>query len=123
MPCPQGKHCATRTVISVLLLATLAIAGAALVPAVYDSRLILAYCAAMALRPSVYVYGGPQERDVRFATIIAAEEGVNLEVVDKDDRPSSARGIRRHRVTATFLAPTDTGTRRIFHKRCGDMRG
>jgi hypothetical protein len=50
----------------------------------YDSRLILAMLRRHGVRPRVYVYGPRGDKDVRLARLIAAGEGFELEVVDKD---------------------------------------
>ena len=50
----------------------------------YDSRLILALLRRHAMRPRVYVYGPPGDKDVCLARAIAEGEGFALEVVDKD---------------------------------------
>ncbi len=50
----------------------------------YNSRLILALLRRHAMRPRVYVYGPPGDKDVCLARAIAEGEGFALEVVDKD---------------------------------------
>ena len=50
----------------------------------YDSRLILAMLRRHGIRPRVYVYGPPGDKDVELARAIAEGEGFALEVVDKD---------------------------------------
>jgi asparagine synthase (glutamine-hydrolysing) len=50
----------------------------------YDSRLILALLRRHRIRPRVYVYGPPGDKDVRLAQAIAEGEGFALEIVDKD---------------------------------------
>jgi asparagine synthase (glutamine-hydrolysing) len=81
----------------------------------YDSRLILAYLRRHGVRPSVYVYGGAQERDVRFATHIARGEGFDLEVVDKDDRPILPPAEFVDTAYRNFLATDGYGYAGIFH--------
>ncbi len=53
----------------------------------YDSRLILACLRRHGIRPRVYVYGPDGERDVSIAGYIAHNEGFELAVIDKADRP------------------------------------
>jgi hypothetical protein len=81
----------------------------------YDSRLILAYLRRHGIRPSIYVYGGAQERDVRFATHIARGEGFSLEVVDKDDRPIPPPAEFIDTAHRNFLATDGYGYAGIFH--------
>jgi asparagine synthase (glutamine-hydrolysing) len=50
----------------------------------YDSRLILALLRRHGMRPRVYVYGPPADKDVCLARGIAEGEGFALEIVDKD---------------------------------------
>jgi len=50
----------------------------------YDSRLILALLRRHGIKPRVYVYGPPGDKDVSLARAIADGEGFALEVVDKD---------------------------------------
>jgi hypothetical protein len=50
----------------------------------YDSRLILAMLRRHGIRPRVYVYGPPGDKDVSLARAIAEGEGFALEIVDKD---------------------------------------
>jgi hypothetical protein len=55
----------------------------------YDSRLILAMLRRHGIRPRVYVYGPPGDKDVELARAIAEGEGFALEVVDKDRQLAS----------------------------------
>lgn len=50
----------------------------------YDSRLILAMLRRHGIRPRVYVYGPPGDKDVSLARAIAEGEGFALEIVDKE---------------------------------------
>ena len=50
----------------------------------YDLRLILAMLRRHGVRPRVYVYGPRGDKDVSMARLIAAGEGFELEVVDKE---------------------------------------
>ena len=50
-----------------------------------DSRLLLAALRAEGCTPHIYVYGWPDDTDVRIAQEIAAIEGFALECVDKDE--------------------------------------
>lgn len=50
----------------------------------YDSRLILAMLRRHGIRPRVYVYGPPDDKDVSLARAIAQGEGFALEIVDKE---------------------------------------
>lgn len=63
----------------------------------YDSRLILALLRRHGIRPRVYVYGPPGDKDVSLARAIADGEGFALEVVDKDKQlavtPSEFRAV------------------------------
>jgi hypothetical protein len=81
----------------------------------YDSRLILAYLRRHGIKPSVYVYGGARERDVRLAAQIARGESFQLDVIDKEDRPIIAPaefiGVARR----NFLATDSYGYAGIFH--------
>ena len=49
----------------------------------YDSRLMLAILRKLGVAPRLYVYGRPEDADVRVARRIAEGEGLALEVVDK----------------------------------------
>jgi hypothetical protein len=81
----------------------------------YDSRLILAYLRRHGMRPRVYVYGGAQARDVRFATHIARGEGFSLDVIDKDDRPIISPAEFVDTAHRNFLATDGYGYAGIFH--------
>ena len=81
----------------------------------YDSRLILAYLRRHGMRPRVYVYGGAQARDVRFATHIARREGFSLDVIDKDDRPIISPAEFVDTAHRNFLATDGYGYAGIFH--------
>jgi hypothetical protein len=63
----------------------------------YDSRLILAMLRRHGVRPRVYVYGPPGDKDVCSARVIAQGEGFALEIVDKDRQlafmPSEFAGV------------------------------
>jgi asparagine synthase (glutamine-hydrolysing) len=81
----------------------------------YDSRLILAFLRRHGMNPSVYVYGGARETDVRVAQEIAQGEGFPLDVIDKDDRaiiPPAEFAETAHR---NFLATDAYGYAGIFH--------
>ena len=81
----------------------------------YDSRLILAYLRRHGIRASVYVYGGAEQRDVRFATHIARGEGFDLDVIDKDDRPIAPPAEFIATAHRNFLATDGYGYAGIFH--------
>ena len=63
----------------------------------YDSRLILAMLRRHGVRPRVYVYGPPGDKDVCSARVMAQGEGFALEIVDKDKQlafmPSEFGGV------------------------------
>ena len=63
----------------------------------YDSRLILAMLRRHGVRPRVYVYGPPGDKDVCSARVMAEGEGFALEIVDKDKQlafmPSEFGGV------------------------------
>ena len=63
----------------------------------YDSRLILALLRRHGIRPRVYVYGPPGDKDVCSARVMAEGEGFALEIVDKDKQlafmPSEFGGV------------------------------
>ena len=67
----------------------------------YDSRLILAYLRRHGIRASVYVYGGAEQRDVRFATHIARGEGFDLESSLVD--PTTPANVDREDGRGLFL--------------------
>jgi hypothetical protein len=50
----------------------------------FDSRLVLAGLAANGVRPELFVYGTPASSDVAVARTIAAGEGLELKVFDKE---------------------------------------
>ena len=81
----------------------------------YDSRLLLAYLRRHGLKPSVYVYGGAQARDVRLAAHIAGGEGFALDVVDKDDRPVIPPLEFSETARRNFVATDGYGYDGIFH--------
>jgi hypothetical protein len=81
----------------------------------YDSRLLLAYLRRHSLKPSVYVYGGAQARDVRLAADIAGGEGFALDVIDKDDRPVIPPVEFIETAHRNFLATDGYGYAGIFH--------
>ena len=58
----------------------------------YDSRLILALLRRHGIRPRVYVYGPPGDKDVNLARAIAEGEGFALEIVDKDKQQAFTPG-------------------------------
>lgn len=49
----------------------------------FDSRLLLALMIEAGIRPELYVYGGPDDTDVRVARAVAAHEGLVIRHVDK----------------------------------------
>ena len=49
----------------------------------FDSRLVLAVLLDLGMRPQLYVYGRPEDDDVRIATHIAKQEGFAIEVFHK----------------------------------------
>jgi len=63
----------------------------------YDSRLILAMLRRHGVRPRVYVYGPPGDKDVCSARVMAQGEGFALEIIDKDKQlaftPSEFGGV------------------------------
>jgi len=67
------------------------------------------------LKPSVYVYGGRQARDVRLAAHIARGEGFALDVIDKDDRPVIPPMEFTETLHRNFLATDGYGYAGIFH--------
>jgi hypothetical protein len=81
----------------------------------YDSRLILAFLRRHGIKPSLYVYGRPAERDVRLAAEIARQEGFVLDVIDKDDRPIIPAEVFLETAHRNFLATDGYGYAGIFH--------
>src|SRR5271165_1006755 len=81
----------------------------------YDSRLILAFLRRHGMKPSVYVYGGPQNGDVQFAEDIARGESFDLDVIDKDDRPVIPPMEFIETAHRNFLATDGYGYAGIFH--------
>ena len=81
----------------------------------YDSRLILAFLRRHGVKPSLYVYGGEQERDVRIAARIARGEDVLLDTIDKDDRPIVPPAEFIETAYRNFLATDGYGYAGIFH--------
>jgi len=81
----------------------------------YDSRLILAFLRRHGMKPSVYVYGGPQNGDVQLAEDIARGEGFALDVIDKDDRPVIPPTEFIETAHRNFLATDGYGYAGIFH--------
>jgi hypothetical protein len=71
----------------------------------YDSRLILAMLRRHGVRPRVYVYGPPGDKDVCSARVIAQGEGFALEIVDKDRQlafmPSEFAGVAHDNLLAS----------------------
>lgn len=49
----------------------------------FDSRLVLALLMDAGVRPSLYVYGRPEDDDVRIATHVARKEGFDIETFHK----------------------------------------
>ncbi|MCE9523511.1 MAG: hypothetical protein K8S25_13895 [Alphaproteobacteria bacterium] len=49
----------------------------------FDSRLVLSLLLDTGVRPSLYVYGGPDDIDVRIASHIAKQEGFDIETFEK----------------------------------------
>ena len=81
----------------------------------YDSRLILAYLRRHGIKPSVYVYGSPHERDVLFAQDIARGEGFPLDIIDKNDRPVIPPTEFTETAHRNFFATDGYGYAGIFH--------
>jgi len=81
----------------------------------YDSRLALAFLRRHGVKPSLYVYGRAQERDVRFAAKIAQGEGFPLDVVDKDDREVIPPVEFVETARRNFVATDGYGYGGIFH--------
>jgi hypothetical protein len=70
----------------------------------YDSRLILALLRRHGIRPRVYVYGPPGDKDVCLARAIAEGEGFALEIVDKDKQVTLTPGEFAAVAHENFLA-------------------
>ena len=49
----------------------------------FDSRLMLAKLLELGARPTLFVYGGPEDEDVRIARLVTEGEGLPLEHIDK----------------------------------------
>jgi hypothetical protein len=81
----------------------------------YDSRLALAYLRRHGIKPSLYVYGRAQDRDVRCSAAIARGEGFPLDVVDKDDRPVIPPVEFVETARRNFVATDGYGYAGIFH--------
>ena len=81
----------------------------------YDSRLILAFLRRHGVKPSLYVYGGEQERDVRIAARIAGGEDLLLDTIDKEDRPIIPPADFIETAHRNFLATDGYGYAGIFH--------
>ena len=81
----------------------------------YDSRLILAFLRRHGVKPSLYVYGGEEERDVRIAARIAQGEDLLLDTIDKDDRPIIPPAEFIETAHRNFLATDGYGYAGIFH--------
>jgi asparagine synthase (glutamine-hydrolysing) len=81
----------------------------------YDSRLILAFLRRHGVKPSLYVYGGEEERDVRIAARIARGEDLLLDTIDKDDRPNILPAEFIETAHRNFLATDAYGYAGIFH--------
>jgi asparagine synthase (glutamine-hydrolysing) len=81
----------------------------------YDSRLILAFLRRHGMKPSLYVYGGAAERDVRLAAEIARQEGLPLDAIDKDHRPIIPPAEFLETAHRNFLATDGYGDAGIFH--------
>ena len=81
----------------------------------YDSRLILAFLRRHGVKPSLYVYGGKQERDVRIAARIAGGEDLLLDTIDKEDRPIIPPADFIETAHRNFLATDGYGYAGIFH--------
>jgi asparagine synthase (glutamine-hydrolysing) len=81
----------------------------------YDSRLILASLLRHGVKPSLYVYGGAQEGDVRIAAHIARAEGLPLDAIDKNDRPIIPPTEFFETAHRNFLATDGYGYAGIFH--------
>ena len=88
----------------------------------YDLRLILAFLRRHGLKPRVYVYGRAGEKDVLLASQIARREGFSLEVIDKDDRPSSRPTSLSTTARLNFLAADSYQYSGHLSERCRDRR-
>lgn len=49
----------------------------------YDTRLLLALCRRIGIAPELFVYGGANSSDVVTASLIARQEGIRVEHIDK----------------------------------------
>ncbi len=54
----------------------------------FDSRLMLAMLMKHGAKPTLFVYGNPDDEDVRIARLITKEEGLPLEHIDKSTVPA-----------------------------------
>ena len=54
----------------------------------FDSRLMLAMLMEHGAKPTLFVYGSPDDEDVRIARLITKEEGLPLEHIDKSTVPA-----------------------------------
>jgi len=81
----------------------------------YDSRLILAFLRRHGIKPSLYVYGRAAERDVHLAVEIARGEGLPIDAIDKDDRPTIPPKEFLETAHSNFLATDGYGYAGIFH--------
>jgi len=81
----------------------------------YDSRLLLAYLRRHGLKPSIYVYGEAQAKDVQLAAHITRGEGFALDVIDKDDRPVIPPVEFIETAHRNFIATDGYGYAGIFH--------
>jgi len=70
----------------------------------YDSRLMLALLRDQGVRPRVYVYGRPEDADVRVATQIARGEEFPIEHIDRSSYPEVSPSRLRQIVSRNFDA-------------------
>jgi len=70
----------------------------------YDTRLMLAFLLEQGMKPSIYVYGGPENSDVRLASQIARAEGFPLAWVDRSALAKPGRDAFPESVEKTFYA-------------------
>lgn len=65
-----------------------------------DSRVLLAALDSNGLQPHLYVYGRPQDDDVRVAAAVAAALGMRIEPIDKSAMDQAAPPLTRSQLTA-----------------------
>ncbi|WP_329743209.1 asparagine synthase C-terminal domain-containing protein [Dyella sp. A6] len=71
----------------------------------FDSRLILAGLLAAGHRPELFVYGDAGADDIRIASIVAEQAGIDLDVIDKSalNRPAARPGLQQLVESALFF--------------------